>query len=112
MLTRNATENWTFFLFPMADTSIYVPTLLPYLFFSSDFVKTASASSPLKEQFLFGFEVLNKFSPGVADSCVAAQRLGFEAEPRLARARVGVVAQQLLHRVHAHAAGGGFGAPA
>lgn len=73
-------------------------------------MNTVSAFSPLKEQFLFGFEVLNKFSPGVADSCVAAQRLGFEAEPRLPRARVGVVAQGLLHPVHAHAAGGGFGA--
>lgn len=43
---------------------------------------------------------------------MAAQCLGFEANPGLARAQVDVVAYGLLHWAQAHIARGGFGAPA
>lgn len=68
--------------------------------------------SPLEELRLFGPEILSEFSLGVVDPRAAAQRLGFEAEPRLARGRVSVVAQRLRRRAPADVAGGGFGTPA
>lgn len=72
----------------------------------------ATAPSPLKELLFLILEVLIKFSLGVADPCVAAQRLGFETEPRLPRVRVAVVAQGLPRRGKADVARGGFGDPA
>ena len=74
------------------------------------FFSDVPLSSPLKELLLFGPELLVEFSLCVADPRLAAQRLGFEAEPRLARAWVGVVAQRLPRRAHAHVTRGGFGA--
>lgn len=43
---------------------------------------------------------------------MAVQRLGFEANPGLARAQVNIVAYGLLCWAQAHITRGGFGAPA
>lgn len=68
--------------------------------------------SPLKELLLFGPELLMECTLCVADPRAAFQRPGFDAEPRLARARVGVVAQGLPRRAQAQITRGGFGASA
>lgn len=58
--------------------------------------KMETCPSPLKKLLLVGLEVLFEVSLAVADPRIAAQLLGFEAEPRLACAEVRVVADTLL----------------
>lgn len=60
--------------------------------------KMETGPSPLKKLLLIGLEVVFEVSLVVADPRIAAQLLGFEAEPRLACAEVRVVADRLLCR--------------